>query len=499
MLHYLDWIAETVSENWDKPALTDYSLLSGGEGCDYTYGEMFRQIKAVESFLSAAGLQPGDHIAICGANSANWLITYMAIAAYRGVSVTLLHTQMMDVIASQIAFADCKALFVDTDIWTELGQNNIPGLQQVFSLKNFSVLRGQALPYENNLRISPEDVHFNTGPLEDVAQICFTSGSTEKPKGVMLSFANLTNNVRNAVENFPDGRNMNVLSALPLAHIYGLVGSVLGNLPNGHHIVFIKRISLGVLQEALHEVNPYVLLIVPMLIEQLFSRKGNAVSEMFPTGLKQIFIGGSKMNVDIEDALISLGLPLTTGYGSTETGPLISASRFDAYKPHSSGQVVSGMEVKISDCGEILARGANVMLGYYKDPEATRRKIDAEGWLHTGDRGRVEEDGTLYVYGRMEQDMIVLPSGENIIPQNIEALLNKLNGVAESLVLERSGRLVALVFPEQAHDESPMNRNTILQAINVQLPSFSQLDDIEFVSEPFQRTGKSGIKRYLYS
>lgn len=544
MRHYLDLLSEAVRDNWDRPALSDCSLLFGEGGREYTYGGMYRQIVSLERLLVSSGLHDGDHVAICGANSANWMIAYLALAACRCVSVPVLHSQPQTAVASQIAFADCKALFVDSDIWKDVDRKGMPALEQVFSLDDFSVLEGEPLPVvESFSHIGKDDVGFDLGPLEDLAQICFTSGSTDGPKAVMLSFRNISNNVRDAIETSPEGRNLTVLSTLPLAHIYGLLDEVLRHLPDGHHVFFVRQMSINLIKQLLLLVNPYVFVTVPMVLEQMYSRKGSDIAELFGLGLRQIFVGGSKLNDDVETELLSLGLPLTSGYGSTETGPLISASRYDTYKPHSCGQVVSGMEARISGAGEILVRGANVMLGYYKNPEATRRKIDADGWLHTGDRGRVDEDGTVYVYGRLEQDMIVLPSGENIIPQSIESLLDALDGVAESLVIERSGRLVALVRPESvaespvlersgrpvapvrpesrnsppsadaaesgvchrdisgfSHDSEvcPLDKVALLRAVNVQLPSFSQLADIEFVTEPFQRTGKSGIKRYLY-
>lgn len=510
MRHYLDILSESIRENWDKPALSDCSLLFGLEGNEYSYGSMFRKIIELDALFTRSGLQPGDHVAICGANSANWLIAYLAVAAHRCVSVTILHSQTPDIISSQIAFSDSTALFVDYDIWISSVCQNSSGLRNVYALEDFSVLKGQGLSASEHTDVCEKDVSFNTGPLEELAQICFTSGSTDGPKAVMLSFGNISNNVINALETFPEGRNLSVLSSLPLAHIYGLLGEVLDHMPNGHHVYFVHELSLNIMRNVLMMVDPYVLVTVPLLLEQVYSRKGSTISGFFGHGLRQIFVGGSKLNADVEDALLALGLPLTAGYGSTETGPLISAARNDAYRPHSAGRIVSGMEARISDDGEILVRGDNVMLGYYKNPEATRRKIDADGWLHTGDRGWLDDEDNLYVYGRMDQDMIVLPSGENVLPQNIEALLDRMDGVGESLVLERGGRLVALVYPEQCPGAngaavsgptasgSSLDKAALMRAVNVQLPAFSQIADIEFVYEPFQRTGKSGLKRYLY-
>lgn len=501
--HYLDWLAETIRENWDKPALTDYSVLTDKSGNDYTYGDLYRKITWLDNILSRAGLQPSDHIAICGANSANWVVSYFAVATHRSVSVTILHTQTPDVIARQFEFADCKALFVDPEIWKTCADCIPSAAEPVFSLDDFSILKGNALPvYDGDLpsdsglpRPCRENVRFNVGPLTELAQICFSSGSTNESKAVMLSFKNLSNNMKNAYDIFPRCYSDSNIAILPLSHTYGLLGGVLCQIPGAHHLFFLgPLLSSEILIRALTSINPYSIVVVPAVIESLYKRFGDRIKRILGTNLQQLVIGGAAMNSGIEDKILALDIPLTVGYGMTETGPLIGANLWSNYVPHSCGRVVSGMEARISEAGEILVRGDNVMLGYYKDPDATRKKIDAEGWLHTGDRGRIDEDNNIYVYGRMEQDMIVLPSGENVVPQNIEALLDKLDGVKESLVLERNGHLVALVYP----DGESTDKLTVLRAVNRLLPTFSQLADIEFVAEPFQKTSKTAIKRYLY-
>lgn len=514
MRHYLCLFSEIIRENWDRPALTDYAVLDGGEGNDYSYGDLCRRIVGLGRLLGRLGLHPGDHIAICGANSANWAAAYLAVAAFRGVSVTVMNSQTPEVIAQQTVFADCRAMFVDPDIWGMLPEDLPVG--SVISLKDFSVIRsaveaGFVCDVPDESCCGPENVRFEIGGMDDLAQICFTSGSTEEPKGVMLSNRSICNNVLVGIEICPTKKWESVVSVLPSAHVFGLIFEVLDHMVNANHVYFMGNdVSFSNLQKAFIAVHTCLVRTVPLILEQLYLRLGDTIKEAFGDNIQQIFVGGSSFRTDIEDAIIRLGLPLSVGYGSTETGPLISASNYKDYKPHSGGRVVSGMEARVSDAGEILVRGENVMLGYYKNPEATRRKIDGEGWLHTGDRGRVDEDGTVYVYGRLEQDIIVLPSGENVLPQNIEALLDRMDGVGESLVLERGGRLVALVYPEQCQGAngaavsgptasgSSMDKAALMRAVNVQLPAFSQIADIEFVYEPFQRTGKSGLKRYLY-
>ena len=498
MRHYLDALSDTIRENWDRPALTDYSVLGGGHGNDYSYGNLYQKIVWLGKRFCMLGLERGDHIGICGVNSANWAVSYLAIAAFQGVSVTILNSQMPAEIAKQISFADCKALFVDDEIWNQLPKD-LP-VAFVFSLDDYSILRGKHV-IENDQDNKIDEVRFASGNINDLAQICFTSGSEDEPKAVMLSYSSICNNVWVGIEICPIQKWENVVSILPSAHVFGLIFEILDHMINANHVFFMGRNnSFSSLSEAFSRVHTCLVRTVPLVLEQLYYRVGDKIKDILGDNIQQIFVGGSAINVDVEDALVRLGLPISVGYGSTETGPLISATNYKYYIPHSVGKVVSGMEARVSEAGEILVKGANVMLGYYKNPEATRRKIDADGWLHTGDRGRVEEDGTVYVYGRLEQDMIVLPSGENIVPQNIEALLDGIDGVAESLVLERGGRLVALVYPETVADAGTLpDKDSLLRSVNVQLPSFSQLSDIEFVSSPFQRTGKSGIKRYLYS
>lgn len=493
MVHYLDLLSDTFQKNWEKPALTDYAVLDGGAGNDYSYGELYRKIEWLRKVFTKAGLLPGDHIAVCGVNSANWAVAYLAIASYQGVSVTILNSQNPEIIVQQVTFADSKALFVDSDIWEQL-PDNLP-LDYVFSLEDFSVLKGVLIDVPDNV-FGPEDVRFVTGDINCLAQICFTSGSTDEPKGVMLSYGNISNNVLVGIEICPISNYENAVSILPLSHTFGLVFELLVHLEHADRVFLLgKHFSFGIMLESFQRVQPRILQTVPMMMEQLYCRFGKNMANVFGQNLYHLFVGGSSLRPELEDTLLLLGIPLTVGYGSTETAPLIASSNLELYLPHSVGQVVSGMEARISDNGEILVRGKNVMLGYYKNPEATRRKIDADGWLHTGDRGWIDKNNNVFVYGRLEQDMIVLPSGENIIPQNIEALLNKIDGVEESLVLERSGRLIALVYQRTAS----MDKSTLLRTVNLQLPPFSQLADIEFVSEPFQRTGKSDIKRYLYS
>jgi len=490
--HYLDILAEVIRDNWDCPALTDYSLLQGEGGNEYTYGQMYEKIQELCQLFAQLGLQPGDHIALCGANSANWAVAYLAIAAFRGVSVTILHTLSSSEIVQLINYADCNAIFVDSEIWKSINELCV-NAEQVVSLADFSIIKGTS--YQDN-DSSFKPFVFSVAPLDDLAQICFTSGTASAPKGVMLSYRNLSNNVQNTIETLPIGHNKPYVASLPLSHAYGLMGELLCQLPHANHIYFVSVLVPSLLSEALLRIQPYYWVTIPLIVEAMHP----ILDHPNLKSIQQILVGGALLNPMVETNILSRHLPLSVGYGMTETAPLIGASLFSDYRPYSVGFVVSGMKARISPEGEILVRGENVMLGYYKDELATREKIDADGWLHTGDRGHLDEDGYLYVEGRMNLDMIVLPSGENIHPENIEAIINGVPYVVESLVLAREGKLVALVRKDTpvTAERTILERNAILAKVNPQLPSFSQLFGIEFITDPLQRTEKQTIKRYLY-
>lgn len=509
--HYLDILADVIRENWDKPALTDYTLLHEGYGNEYTFGEMFRKVQWLRKVLEAYGLKEGEHIAICGVNSSNWVIAYLAVAALKGVSVTIMHTLSSKDIVQQITKSDSTTLFVDKNIWTEISHtisNNI----LAFGLADFDALNENQIQIE--IATGNSDllggVIFELSPLDTLAQISFTSGSTRDSKGVMLSYRSLSINVENTAKAMPFHPAGIFFNILPLSHVYGLMG-VLGQFIGGNRIFLFADFDFQSIFKAFTVYRPYSISLVPMIVERLYKAIGDEIVRFWgkETGFSQLVIGGASMDYELEERLLSLGVPLMVGYGSTETGPLMGASVFSEYKPHSGGRVVDGMQARIAPNGEILVRGENVMLGYYKDPEATAAKIDQDGWLHTGDRGHLDEDGYLYVEGRLEQDMIVLPSGENISPVKVETIINACNGVEESIVLARNGKLIALVVLQTPSSDvvylagdtiaAQQNlRNKLLAQINPQLPAYSQLFGLEFLSEPLARTEKKTIKRYLY-
>lgn len=499
--HYLDRLARTINANWNEPALTDFYLTEDGTAQDtsrgnhYTYGEMYSEIVRVADYLERLGLQKGDHIAICGANSAHWVIAYLAIASYQGVIVTILHTQSSEDIVKQIDFSDAKVLFTDEDMWLELKKQSLPLIKHVISLENWEVLYGVEVQISNQyLWDSIQKVCFESGSLDDTAIICFTSGSAGVPKGVMLSNRNITNNVSKA--NYPLTSNKHYLSLVPYAHTGGLIGEFLSNLEWAKYVHILKGTSyFKDIKNAYNLISPYMIGCAPDLFRLVYMDKQTG-SILLNNTCEIIFMGGAKLDDKLEQEIIESGIPLMMVYGQTETGSTISLSPYGYHRVGSSGKIVEGMTARIAENGEILVKGENVMLGYYKNPEATAQKIDADGWLHTGDRGHLDEDGYLYVEGRLEQDMIVLPNGENIHPDNIERKINALPEVAESIVIARGGNLVAIVVPSSVEHHDL--RRFILRAINPQLPSYSQLYDVECINEPLARTAKQTLKRYLY-
>lgn len=517
--NYLKILAQTIQENWDAPALTDFYLTEDGiaqdasRGNHYTYGEMYAEIVRVADYLERLGLQKGDHIAICGSNSAHWVIAYLAIAKMQGVSVTVMHSLMPEQIAALVHFSDAKILFTDEDIWAELQGQSMPQVQTIVSLADWSCL--QSTNHRLITDSSPthyRDVSFPHYESDSLAMICFTSGTEGQPKGVMLSYRNLSSNWSYSADDTLLNKHYshtNMISILPMAHMYGLIIGILYPLYHGKHIYILSStIGMNAYTYCCRIIKPLIITLVPNILEKiinnmrLYPEQGTLqdnIYRLFGNEMLSIAIGGAKMTKELEAILITSNLPMIFGYGATEC-IRIAESAIKTHRIGSAGKLMDNIQARIADNGEILVKGENVMLGYYKNPEATEQKIDADGWLHTGDRGYLDEDGYLYVEGRLEQDMIVLPNGENIHPDNIERKINALPEVAESIVIAREGKLVAIVVVsgELSADSRKALRLSILRTINPQLPSYSQLYDVECINEPLARTAKQTLKRYLY-
>lgn len=527
--HYLDRLAKTINENWDNPALTDFYLTEDGSaqdtsrGCYYTYGEMYAEMLRLGEMFKALGLRKGDHIAICGANSAHWAIAYLAIAAYQGVAVTILHSQSPEDIAHQVDFSDAKALFMDTNLWKRLKDISIAQVEHVISLENWQILLGEKPIIENrNNRSNESEIRkslivnreacFDHGDIDTLAMICFTSGTTGTSRGVMLSYRNISYTIAYQVEEYLGHfARTNTISLLPLGHLYGCIDEFVRNMYLGTHVNILKNaFSVDLIVQSYRIIQPSYVALVPFLLKHFMEAPLNphSVTDFFGDKIEKVFVAGAELSKDTEIKLMSIQFPLLKGYGATECSPSIANSITCEQKIGSVGKPVSRTMIKIAFNGEILVKGENVMLGYYKDPEATARKIDTDGWLHTGDKGHLDEEGYLYVEGRLEQDMIVLPNGENIHPEDIERKINALPEVSESIVLARDGKLVAIVVSSssssvsiesrESSPSSPILRRKILRAINPELPLYSQLYDVEITETPLQRTEKQTLKRYLY-
>ena len=519
--HYLDRLARTINANWDAPALTDFYLTEDGTAQDtsrgnhYTYGEMYMEMLRLCEIFKQIGLKKGDHIAICGVNSAHWAIAYLAIAAYQGVSVTVLHTQSPEDIARQIAFSDAKALFTDELIWEEISASFADEgnkLAFTISLADWSLMHSvpgasrhladdqpkvNATFTEASLR---GQCHFSHGEPDDLAMICFTSGSTGAAKGVMIPNRSINNVALNEIQGFPTSENNKYVSLLPFAHTYGMMTDMIGQLVLEKHIYIPQTVGSKQRLTVMSIVRPYAVVTIPIVLASLYSSFKEQLPLVLGGKCEQFYIGGAALSHELTEGIVAMGMPFSMGYGLSETCFLISYIQSNEYRFKSAGRICLGMTARIAPNGEILVKGENVMLGYYKNPEATAQKIDAEGWLHTGDRGYLDKDGYLYVEGRLEQDMIVLPNGENIHPDNIESKINDMPEVAESIVVAREGKLVAIVVPKK--DLSPEDRKalrlSILRSVNAQLPMYAQIYDIEWSEEPLARTAKQTLKRYLY-
>lgn len=510
--NYLVRLSRTINENWDKPALTDFYLTEDGTAQDasrgnhYTFGEMYAEIVRLGELFMKLGLRKGDHIAICGTNSSHWIIAYLAIAKIQGVSVLVMNGLVPEQISQLLFFADAKALLIDDDIWEGLKGQSLPQIQHVISLSDWNILNSTksiavSAPPMTEL-IGKSEVF--VGSDDDLQTICFTSGTTGGAKGVMLSYANVSASARGVAEACILHENKRAVSFLPLSHAYVLGGQVLTPLSDGCCVYSLCGNKIPEqMFKSIAMIQPYAIFVVPMLVAKMNDPKLRPLLPILTKSLEYMVIGGAEFPIETERALAEMRIPIAPGYGVTETAALISLSNFAHHRLGASGHIVSTLQCRIASNGEILVKGENVMLGYYKDPEATARKIDADGWLHTGDKGHLDKDGYLYVEGRLEQDMIVLPNGENIHPEDIERKINALPEVKESIVLAREGRLVAIVVPSlienrESKIESDALRRHVLRAVNPELPLYSQLYDVEITDTPLQKTEKQTIKRYLY-
>ena len=545
--HYLQYLTDVMSHQWNDAALTDYN-----EDHEYTFGGLAIEMLRLHVLFEQLGIKRGDKIALCGRNCANWAVAYLAIAAYEGVCVSILQDFTAEDIAHLLDHSDSELLFVGPYVWKELQNQTMPAkLKAAISLEDWRVLyKGEGLKVKGDglwekanaafqakypCTIEPEDIYFSADP-ETLSLINYTSGSTGSPKGVMLNGRSLSNNVEVGMKMLPVDPGQRLVSMLPLAHMFGQVCELLYPLCSGTHIYFLtKSPTPSILLKALNDVQPYLVVTVPLVIEKIYKKNldptlskwairtfwhvpgiGDIIKGRVKKGLRNAFggklryfiCGGAAMNPIVEKCLMDIHFPLSIGYGMTECGPLIGGNPPKYFKARTGGVPVMNMDVKIDNpneagIGEILVKGENVMMGYYKNPEATKAAFTDDGWLRTGDLGRLDRRKNIYIKGRCKT-MFLGASGQNIYPEEIEDKLNNQEAVGESLIVEREGKLVALVFP----DETLTKRMTIeeIQAImranlaklNSLIPSYSKVSNIEVQDKPFEHTPKRSIKRFLY-
>ena len=545
--HYLHYLTNVIEHQWNDPALTDY-----GEDHEYTFGQLATEMLRLQCLFEELGIKPGGKIALCGRNCANWAVAYLSIAAYEGVCVSILQDFTSQDVAHLLEHSDAEMLFVGPYVWKDLQHEQLPaGVKAAISLEDWRPLYisekiklkseklqeavDKAFKTKYPYALQPEDIHFAADP-EKLSLINYTSGSTGSPKGVMLNGRSISNNIEIGFKMLPVDPGQRLVSMLPLAHMFGQVCELLYPLCSGTHIYFLtKSPTPSILLKALSDVQPYLVVTVPLVIEKIYkknldpllskwvirmfwhtpiissilkSRVKSGLRNAFGGKLRYFICGGAAMNPIVEKCLMDIHFPLSIGYGMTECGPLIGGNPPKYFKARTGGVPVMNMDVKIDNpneagIGEILVKGENVMLGYYKNPEATKAAFTEDGWMRTGDLGKMDKKRNIYLKGR-NKTMILGASGQNIYPEEIEDKLNNQEAVGESLVIEREGKLVALVFPDETltkrmtFEEIQALMKANLEKLNHLIPSYSKVSNIEVQDKPFEKTPKRSIKRFLY-
>lgn len=542
------YIEKSILSNWDRDALTDY------KGATLQFHDVARKIEKLHILFENSGIQKGDKIALCGRNSSHWAVAFLATLTYGAVIVPIQHEFTTDQVYNIVNHSESKLLFVGDVVATSIDSKEMPNIEGIVYLPDFSVMesRTEALTYAREhlnemfghkypKYFRKEHVKYHVDSPEELAMINYTSGTTGFSKGVMLPYRALWGNLDLMMDGI--GKHIkpgsNVLGILPMAHMYGLLVEFIFEFCYGNHIFFLTRLpSPTVVAEAFAEVKPAIVISVPMIIEKIIRKtifptaqtpKVKLLMKMPGIGKKvkekicqhvmdvmggnayEVMVGGAGLNKEVEDFLLEIGFPITMGYGTTETAPMITFSDYKDFVAGSCGTAVKHMEVKVlSDDpqnipGEIVCRGINVMHGYYKNQAATDAVIDKDGWFHTGDLATMSEDGHFFIRGRIK-NMLLGSNGQNVYPEEIEDKLNSMSMVSESLIVQRGDKLVALVHPDQDEVDAMgfdkedlqniMEQNR--QDLNAMLPHFSKLSEIRIQDNEFEKTAKKSIKRYLY-
>ena len=542
------YIENSIIKNWNLDALTDY------KGATLQYHDIARKIEKLHILFENSDVKKGDKIAVCGRNSSQWAVAFLAIITYGAIVVPIQNEFKPEQIHNIVNHSESKLLFVGDVVATEITPEEMPSLEGIIYLPDNSLVisRSEKLTYaRENLNamfghrypkyFRPEHVKYHVDDPEELAMINYTSGTTGFSKGVMLPYRALWGNLDYLIDSVKPniGKNSNILSTLPMAHMYGLMTEFLFNIVLGNHIFFLTRLpSPTLISEALSEIKPDILYAVPLVVDKIVRKEvfphiqtnrarllmnmpvinkrikekvREFVLRKFGERPYEVVVGGAPLNKEIENFFISVGFPIAMGYGTTETAPLITFAHQDNYVAGSCGVAVKHMEVKVlSDdpenvAGELVCRGINVMKGYYKNQEATDAVIDKDGWFHTGDLATMDADGHIFIRGR-SKNMLLGPNGQNIYPEEIEDKLNSMAMVNESIVIQSDDKLVALVHPDMEEvnnlgftDEDLENLTAQNRTeLNMQIPSFAKVSRIKLHNQEFEKTAKKSIKRYLY-
>jgi long-chain acyl-CoA synthetase len=543
---FLASLEQSLKTNWELPALSDFKATT------LTYGDVARKIARLHLMFEACGLNKGDKVSIIGRNSAHWGVSFFAVLSYGAVVVPILHEFKPDNVHNIVNHSESRMLFAGGSSWENLDETQMPELNAIVQIDDFSILKSNRMEIPDIQKtvdemeqtrfpqgFSANDINYHRDEREELAIISYTSGTTGFSKGVMLPYRSLISNTLFAMEKMPElQRGHSVVSMLPMAHMYGMVFEFFFEFMTGCHIYFLTRIpSPKIILEAFATVKPNLIISVPLIIEKIYKKQLlpainkpaiklalkipliknlvfkkilNKLNNFFGNNFIEIVIGGAAFNPDADKLFHRVGLKYTVGYGMTECGPIITYEDWSKIPLYSCGRVAPRMEIKIDSPnpekipGELLVRGENVMLGYYKNPQATAETLK-DGWLHTGDLGVVDKKGYYYIKGR-SKNMLLGPSGQNIYPEEIENKYNNIRYVSESLVIDSDGKLVALVYPDYdaaaldglSNEEVEKKLEETRIAINAELPQYSQIARIKIHSEEFEKTPKKSIKRFLY-
>lgn len=543
---FIQLVEESIRANWDRDALTDY------KGATLQYKDVARKIEKMHILFEHAGIRKGDKIALCGRNSANWTATFLGIVTYGAVAVPILHEFKADNVHHIVNHSEARMLFVGDQVWEEYNEAVMPNLEGIIELKNFDLVvsRSEKLTYAREhlneefgkkypCRFRAEQVSYRREEPEELAVINYTSGTTGYSKGVMLPYRSIISNIVHIDQKVGLKAGDSIVSMLPLGHIFGLVFDFLYGITKGAHLWFLARMpSPKIIAESFAVIRPRVIACVPLIVEKIFKKNilpkvdnklgklllnlpiisdkikeqiRQQAMEVFGGNFIEIVIGGAPFNPEVEAFLRKINFPYTIAYGMTECAPLICHSRWDEILYTSCGKTVANMETKVISedperiPGELVCRGMNVMLGYYKNESATAQTIDKDGWLHTGDMAIKDANGNIFIKGRCK-NMLLTASGQNIYPEEIEARLNNMPYVNESLVILKENKLVALVYPDNEDAFSQgMNKKQLEEALelnrielNKVLPAYSQITQVKLYPEEFEKTAKKSIKRFLY-